>query len=278
MDQQGQARLVPPVLSEAELARITGVFDNAYKAFAALRLKYPTTTVADLARAEMLAMVNHWRTLAQWQRGAALGERYVGDYLTDVELPKLRLQIARDYLSHATLPPKPDQKRQDAMAELGKRFDKARVELTRIVGDFADKLDLVRDAQWDIVYAAVSELASACEGLTTDGPTLKSGGWELALDGTPVGQMPQVGNLVATGGDLDGEVDLSWDPIRRGLQSYVAEYAVPPAGPWMQFYIGRVSKCTCTGLTSGNEYWFRVRALGAAGPGQWSDRGSKRAT
>ncbi|MGA2501264.1 MAG: tetratricopeptide repeat protein, partial [Tepidisphaeraceae bacterium] len=173
MDRQGQARLipVPPVLSEAELARITGVFDNAYKAFAALRLKYPTTTVADLARAEMLAMVNHWRTLAQWQRGAALGERYVGDYLTDVELPKLRLQIARDYLSHATLPPKPDQKRQDAMAELGKRFDKARVELKRIVDDFPDKLDLIRDAQWDIAASFLAQ-ARTVDGLS---PTLSRG-------------------------------------------------------------------------------------------------------
>ncbi len=173
MDQQGQARAVPapPVLSEAELARITGVFDNAYKAFAALRLKYPTTTVADLARAEMLAMVNHWRTLAQWQRGAALGERYVGDYLTDIELPRLRLQIARDYLSYATLPPKPDQKRQEAMAELGKRFDKARVELKRIVDDFADKLDLVRDAQWDIAASFLAQ-ARTVDGLS---PTLSRG-------------------------------------------------------------------------------------------------------
>ena len=77
-------------------------------------------------------MINHWRTLAQWDRGASLGERYVGDYPADASLPVLRLQIARDYLSFATQLPKGQLKRQEAMAELTKRFDKARVELKRI--------------------------------------------------------------------------------------------------------------------------------------------------
>jgi hypothetical protein len=31
-------------------------------------------------------------------------------------------------------------------------------------------------------------------------------------------------------------------------------------------------------LVSGTEYWYRVKALGAAGPSPWSDRASKRAT
>jgi len=33
----------------------------------------------------------------------------------------------------------------------------------------------------------------------------------------PVGQLPQPANLVATGGDLEGTVDLSWDALRRGV-------------------------------------------------------------
>jgi hypothetical protein len=123
------------------------------------------------------------------------------------------------------------------------------------------------------------DLVIGAESLTRDAATLQSGGWEIAASSTaPVGQLPQPQNLHATGGDLDGTVDLGWDPIKRGVQTYVAERATAADGPYTQCYIGKPSSCTDTGLVSGTEYWYRVRALGAAGPSPWSDRASKRAT
>ena len=121
-------------------------------------------------------------------------------------------------------------------------------------------------------------MATGAESLTTDAATLQSGGWDLQADRAPVGQLPQPASLAATGGDLDGTVDLTWDAIRRGVQSYVAEQATAPSGPWTQCYVGKSSKCTVTGLTSGTQYWFQVRAIGAAGPSAWSDPATKRAT
>ena len=94
---------------------------------------------------------------------------------------------------------------------------------------------------------AVRTLAAAAEGVTNDAAELQSGGWELRGAPTPVGPLPAPANLAATGGDLEGEVDLSWDANPRGL-------------------------------ISGTQYWFRVRAVGAAGPGPWSDPATKRAT
>jgi hypothetical protein len=38
-------------------------------------------------------------------------------------------------------------------------------------------------------------------------------------------------------------------------------------GPWTQGYVGKKSSCTDTGLASGTLNWFRMRAVGAAGPG-----------
>jgi len=73
-------------------------------------------------------------------------------------------------------------------------------------------------------------------------------------------------------------VGLNWDAIRRGVQTYVAQQATASGGPWTQCYVGKASKCTVTGLTSGTEYWFYVRAIGAAGPSAWSDPAAKRAT
>ena len=69
-----------------------------------------------------------------------------------------------------------------------------------------------------------------------------------------------------------------WDAIKRGVQTYVAERATASEGPWTQCYVGKLSNCTDTGLVSGTEYWYRVPAIGAAGPSAWSDRASKRAS
>jgi hypothetical protein len=125
----------------------------------------------------------------------------------------------------------------------------------------------------------VRDLATAAQAVTHDAATLQSGGWQLAASThTPVGQLPQPQNLHVTGGDLDGTNDVAWDPIKRGVQTYVAERATTADGPYTQCYIGKASSCTDTGLVSGTEYWYRVRALGAAGPSPWSDRASKRAT
>jgi hypothetical protein len=62
------------------------------------------------------------------------------------------------------------------------------------------------------------------------------------------------------------------------LQTCVAQQATSSIGPWTQCYVGQASSCTVTGLTSGTQYWFQVRAIGAAGPSAWSDPTTKRAT
>ena len=102
--------------------------------------------------------------------------------------------------------------------------------------------------------------------------------WDLHADRPSVGQLPQPANLVATGGDLEGTLDLSWDVLRRGVQTYIAQQALSPSGPWTQCYVGKASSCTVTGLTSGTQYWFQVCAIGTAGPSAWSDPATKRAT
>jgi hypothetical protein len=110
-----------------------------------------------------------------------------------------------------------------------------------------------------------------------DSTKIASSGAPIAPPSGPVGPMPAPQNLRATGGDLEGTADLQWDPV-RGAKSYIGECASAATGPWTQVYVGSKSSTTADGLTSGTTYWFRVRAVGAAGPGPWSDPATKRAT
>jgi hypothetical protein len=124
---------------------------------------------------------------------------------------------------------------------------------------------------------AVRSLANAAEGETQDSATLLGGGWHLRDAPTPIGPMPAPQNLTATGGDMEGEVDLACDPV-YGRDSYIAEYAINALGPWEQFYVGKKSSCTAVGLAPGQLCYFRMLAVGPLGPGPWSDIAQKRAT
>jgi hypothetical protein len=133
-----------------------------------------------------------------------------------------------------------------------------------------------RDDQRVDVENLYRQLAAACEGVTMEGSELESGGWELR--GVPAANGPVAApqHLSAAYGDMAGEVDLQWDPV-RGSSSYIGEYASAPAGPWTRGYEGTKSRCTMGGLTSGNCYYFRTAAIGPDGPGPWSDIAEKRA-
>lgn len=141
----------------------------------------------------------------------------------------------------------------------------------------ADQKLTERDNQVTTVEELFRQLASASEGVNTDAAQLESGGWTLRGSAAAIGPMPAPQDLAATAGDLEGTSDLQWDVV-RGVDSYVVECASSATGPWTQTYIGKKSSCTATGLTSGQIYYFRVRAIGAAGPGPWSDIAQKRAT
>ena len=64
----------------------------------------------------------------------------------------------------------------------------------------------------------------------------------------------------------------------KGRDFYTSEVAEHSEGPWTEFYKGKAGNTTCEDLVSGKEYYFRVRAWGAAGPGTWSDITKTRAS
>lgn len=102
----------------------------------------------------------------------------------------------------------------------------------------------------------------------------------LSLRGAaaPVGAMPAVIDFLATMGDDTGEVDLTWSRV-KGAYVYEVEYRLHVDGStWTRLDNSPTeSKVTVTGLVSGSVYAFRVRAVGAAGAGPWSDESVKMA-
>ncbi len=85
-------------------------------------------------------------------------------------------------------------------------------------------------------------------------------------------------SLAAAAGDLDGEVNLLWEPV-RGARTYVIQKSHDSGNPsrWMQEDIVTKSSCTISKLKSGRKYWFRVAAIGSNGQGPWSEPVQKKA-
>lgn len=92
----------------------------------------------------------------------------------------------------------------------------------------------------------------------------------------PFNRIAQVENLAASMGDQPGEIDLSWDPVPRasGYEIEVA-YDLTGEGPWEQCGATTASKITLEKLNNRTRYWFRVRAVGEHGDGDWSDAVTK---
>jgi hypothetical protein len=135
-----------------------------------------------------------------------------------------------------------------------------------------------RDNDEAALRATLALLAGYVEAASGgDAAKIQSAGMDVRATSAPVGEMAAPQNLSVTGGDLEGENDLHWEPV-NGRTSYIAESASVATGPWTQFYVGKKSSVTAKGATSGSLVYFRVRAVGAAGPGPWSDIAHSRAT
>ena len=102
-------------------------------------------------------MIAHWRALSQWHRAAQLAERFLKDNPNDLELPNLRFSIARDYLALASKPVENKPSKQVMLAEVLRRFKKAREELEQIISDFPEERTIQQEAQWDIANSYLTQ-------------------------------------------------------------------------------------------------------------------------
>lgn len=77
--------------------------------------------------------------------------------------------------------------------------------------------------------------------------------------------------LSATSSDMQGEIDLVWEPV-KGAGSYVIQRktTLKKGNHWKLEDIVIKSSYTVSRLKSGFEYGFRIAAVGSKGQSQWS--------
>ncbi len=133
-------------------------------------------------------------------------------------------------------------------------------------------------AKADALLVGLNAEASTSEGATGGNPEqLILLGWDLADTApTSVGELAKITELTVTAGDDDGELDLQWHP-EEGAGSYEVQTTTTIDNPasWVHQVPSTKSSKTIAGLPSGSRQWVRVRGIGAAGPGPWSDPVSK---
>jgi Fibronectin type III domain len=138
---------------------------------------------------------------------------------------------------------------------------------------------LERDAAQEVWDTKFTSRAAYCEAATPgDGVALTSTGFPLRGTPAPIGALPAPGNLRAAAADNEGVMELRCNTV-KGASSYEWECKVHDAvsAPWSAIKTSTTAKILVPGLTPGTLYAFRVRAIGSAGPGAWSDEASGRA-
>lgn len=130
--------------------------------------------------------------------------------------------------------------------------------------------------EWNAAFDTLADAAGTATG--GDAGKIESLGLSAYTQGgaPAIGLPAQVLNLVATTGDFEGTMDTAWDKV-RGASSYIIQKSPDPitGTSWTLAGVSTKSSATISGLTSGQKYWFRVAAVGAAGQGPWSDPATK---
>lgn len=83
--------------------------------------------------------------------------------------------------------------------------------------------------------------------------------------------LPPPISIYATTGDLNGEIDLVWEPV-KGASNYIIQYSpgTQKQSSWRYLDVVTKSSHTLTNLKHGKNYKFRVAAVSSKGQGTWS--------
>ena len=93
---------------------------------------------------------------------------------------------------------------------------------------------------------------------------------------TPVGIPSAPLGVLAFAGEFPGQLLVRWDPV-DGSVIYEIQTTNDPMteSSWVSQGNSTKTSASLMGLSSGSHCWARVRAIGSAGPGPFSDAAAK---
>src|SRR5208283_2452780 len=131
----------------------------------------------------------------------------------------------------------------------------------------------LRDEAMKVLCNGLRLEADAVQAATSGDPDkMETTGFRASKRPSPVGIPAQVTRLVLEAGPVEGALKACWKPV-RGVKVYEMESSLDPVGPHTWTYKGTATKAKAAmnSFGSGTRIWLHVRAIGAAGPGPWSD-------
>ena len=120
--------------------------------------------------------------------------------------------------------------------------------------------------------AALITLEAAYVQNTSNGDKTKieSAGFETANPPSPIGALPAPEALELDANVNPGNMGLKWSNV-PGAASYVVQRAQDAdVLDYITVATPTAPKSTVNTMSSGTRYWFRIAAVGAAGPGEWT--------
>ncbi len=103
-------------------------------------------------------------------------------------------------------------------------------------------------------------------------PRLLTAGYEATKTPAPAGILPAPEGVTLTQGTLSGSLNLRGSAPDNAA-SFEMQTTTQIANPasWATAGQATAPRMTLDGLTPGTTYWSRMRAIGSAGPGAWSE-------
>ena len=124
-------------------------------------------------------------------------------------------------------------------------------------------------ANFDLVLMQLANyVENASDG---DKAKIESAGFSLRNPPSPIGALPAPEDLQVLPSQHAGTADVAWKPV-RGAKAYCIERAADaPALDWGMIGTSTKKEASLNSMVSGQKYWFRVAAIGAAGQSAYSD-------
>ena len=190
------------------------------------------------------------------------------------ELIALADKVSGKLVPASGTPPVPGMAAKDALLDTAAAAAKTANDTYENAKTALVNLRVLRDQASDALRTEHTAVAKAVESEARgDAAMLTASGYDLAAEATSSTAPPdKVLNLNVTASENDGQLDVQHDPVSGGRTYELQLTSVDPVtGPWVAQGANTSSRCTLTGLTSGQRVWLRVRAVGVNGPGAWSD-------